>query len=162
MVEYQNIVCFRKGGGEMKRLGVLLTLCLLLAGVFCLPVSAETAATQADLQCTVTAEGDCLVTVTVNLRLEAALDRLTYPVPLDAKSITVNGSNAAATRYASALQVDLSRISKGYVGEASVRIGYTLPGAVKITTLNQAAVDSGKEKPNRALVLTVPLLSGFE
>ncbi len=146
----------------MKRLVVLLTLCLLLAGVFCLPVSAETAATQVDLQCTVTAEGDCLVTATVNLRLEAALDSLSYPVPPDAKNVTVNGSNATATRYASALQVDLSRISKGYVGDASVRIGYTLPGAVKITTLNQAAVDSGKEKPNRALVLTVPLLSGFE
>ena len=146
----------------MKRLVVLLTLCVLLAGVFCLPVSAETAATQVDLQCTVTSEGDCLVTATVNLRLEAALDKLTYPVPLDAKNITVNGSNAAATHYASALQVDLSRISKGYVGEASVRIGYTLPGAVKIATLNQAAVDAGKEKPNRALLLTVPLLSGFE
>ena len=153
---------FGKGGGGVKRLAVLFTLCLLLAGVFCLPVSAETAATQVDLQCTVTAEGDCLVTVTANLRLEAALDSLSYPVPLDAKNVTVNGSNATATRYASALQVDLSRISKGYVGDASVRIGYTLPGAVKITTLNQAAVDSGKEKPNRALVLTVPLLSGFE
>ena len=145
----------------MKRLAVLLVLCLLLAGVFCLPVCAETAATQVDLQCTVTAEGDCLVTATVNLRLEAALDRLTFPVPLDAKNITVNGSNAAATHYASALQVDLSRISKGYVGEASVRIGYTLPGAVKIATLNQAAVDAGKEKPNRALLLTVGnILSG--
>ena len=162
MIKYNTTMNSRKGGGGVKRLAVLFTLCLLLAGVFCLPVSAETAATQVDLQCTVTAEGDCLVTVTANLRLEAALDSLSYPVPLDAKNVTVNGSNATATRYASALQVDLSRISKGYVGDASVRIGYTLPGAVKITTLNQAAVDSGKEKPNRALVLTVPLLSGFE
>ena len=162
MIKYQNRVFFRKGGGGMKRFAVLLTLCLLLAGVFCLPVSAETAASQVDLQCTVTSDGDCLVTATVNLRLEAAMDNLTYPVPLDAKNITVNGSNAATTSSASALQVDLSRISKGYVGDASVRIGYTLPGAVKITTLNQSAVDSGKEKPNRALMLTVPLLSGFD
>ena len=146
----------------MKRLAVLFTLCLLLAGVFCLPVSAETAATQVDLQCTVTSEGDCLVTATVNLRLEAAIDRLTYPVPLDATNITVNGSKAAATRSASALQVDLSRISKGYIGDASVRISYTLPKAVKITTTNQTAVDQGKEAPKRELVLTVPLLSGFE
>ena len=87
----------------MKRIAVLLTLCLLLAGVFCLPVSAETAATQVDLQCTVTADGDCLVTATVNIRLEAALDNLTYPVPLDAKNITVNVANASAARYASAL-----------------------------------------------------------
>ncbi|MCI6937233.1 MAG: hypothetical protein MR762_11435, partial [Clostridiales bacterium] len=146
----------------MKRLAVLFTLCVLLAGVFCLPVSAETAAAQVDLQCTVTSEGDCLVTATVNLRLEAAIDRLTYPVPLDATNITVNGSKAAATRSASALLVDLSRISKGYVGDASVRISYTLPEAVKITTTNQTAVDQGKEAPKRELVLTVPILSGFE
>lgn len=146
----------------MKRLAVLFTLCVLLAGVFCLPASAESAATQVDLQCTVTSDGACLVTATVNLRLEAAMDRLTYPVPLDAKNITVNGSNAATSRSASALQVDLSRISKGYVGDASVRISYTLPEAVKITTLNQDAVDKRKESPKRDLVLTVPLLSGFE
>ena len=146
----------------MKRLLVLLTLCVLMAGVICLPVSAESAATQVDLQCTVTSEGDCLVTATVNLRLEASLEQLSYPVPLDAKSITVNGSNAAVSRSASALQVDLSRISKGYVGDASVRIGYTLPKAVKIKTINEAAVASGKESPQRELVLEIPLLSGFE
>ena len=146
----------------MKRLLGLLTLCVLMAGVICLPVSAESAATQVDLQCTVTSEGDCLVTATVNLRLEASLEQLSYPVPLDAKSITVNGSNAAVSRSASALQVDLSRISKGYVGDASVRIGYTLPKAVKIKTINEAAVASGKESPQRELVLEIPLLSGFE
>ena len=69
MVKYNTTTTLRKGGGGMKRLVVFLTLCLLLAGVFCLPVSAETAATQVDLQCTITAEGDCLVTATVNLRL---------------------------------------------------------------------------------------------
>ena len=146
----------------MKRLLQVFILCAVLACVVCLPVSAESAATRVDLQCTVTSEGDCLMTATVNLRLEAALDRLTYPVPLNAKEITVNGSKAAASRTASALQVDLSRISQGYVGEASVRVSYTLPKAVKIQTLNEAAVASGKEKPNRELVLTIPLLSGFE
>ena len=38
----------------MKRVAVLFILCVLLAGVFCMPVSAESAATQVDLQCTVT------------------------------------------------------------------------------------------------------------
>ena len=146
----------------MKRLLLLFPLCVLLVVTLCLPVSAESAATKVDLQCTVTSEGDCIVTATVNLRLEAALDQLTYPVPLNAKNITVNGSNASASRSASALQVDLSRISKGYVGDASVRIAYTLPKAVQIKTINEAAVASGKEDPQRELVLTVPLLSGFE
>ena len=146
----------------MKRLLQILTLVLLLAGVFCIPVSAESAATQVDYQATVTSDGDCLVTATVNLRLEASLDLLTYPVPLGAKNVTLNGENATVRSTASAQLVSLSRISKGYVGEASVRIGYTLPKAVKITTINQSAVDSGKEKPQRKLVLTVPLLSGFE
>ena len=145
----------------MKRFWMLATLIILLAGVFCLPAAAETAATQVDIQSTVTSDGDCLMTVTVNLRLEAAMDSLTYPVPLDAKSITLNGSNASVRQTNSAQQVDLSRISKGYVGEASVRIGYTLPKAVKITTINQTLVDQKKEAPKRELVLTVPLLSGF-
>ena len=145
----------------MKRLGMLLTFMILLAGLFCLPAAAETAATQVDIQSTVTSDGDCLMTVTVNLRLEAALDSLTYPVPLGAKSITLNGSPASIRQTSSAQQVDLSKISKGYVGEASVRIGYTLPKAVKITTINQAMVDQKKEDPVRRLVLTVPLLSGF-
>lgn len=159
MVKYQKD--FRKGGNAMKRFWMLATLIILLAGVFCLPAAAETAATQVDIQSTVTSDGDCLMTVTVNLRLEAAMDSLTYPVPLDAKSITLNGSNASVRQTNSAQQVDLSRISKGYVGEASVRIGYTLPKAVKITTINQTLVDQKKEAPVRKLVLTVPLLSGF-
>ena len=33
---------------------------------------------------------------------------------------------------------------------------------LKALGVDQAAVDAGKEKPNRALMLTVPLLSGFE
>ena len=69
----------------MKRLLLLFPLCVLLVVTLCLPVSAESAATKVDLQCTVTSEGDCIVTATVNLRLEAALDQLTYPVPLNAK-----------------------------------------------------------------------------
>ena len=151
MVKYQKD--FRKGGNDVKRFWMLATLMILLAGVFCLPAAAETAATQVDIQSTVTSDGDCLMTVTVNLRLEAAMDSLTYPVPLDAKSITLNGSNASVRQTNSAQQVDLSRISKGYVGEASVRIGYTLPKAVKITTINQTLVDQKKEAPKRELVL---------
>ena len=145
----------------MKRVAMCFTFLVLLLGFFCLPAAAETAATQVDTQITVTSDGDCLVTTTVNLRLEAAMDSLSYPVPLDAKSVTLNGANAAVRQTSSALQVDLSRISKGYVGEASVRIGYTLPKAVKITTVNQTLVDQNKEAPRRELVLTVPLLSGF-
>ena len=115
----------------MKRLVVLLTLCLLLAGVFCLPVSAETAATQVDLQCTVTAEGDCLVTATVNLRLEAAIDRLTYPVPLDATNITVHGSKAAAC-------------GADQLGEAMTVFRFGFP-AMTVTLDGQPAADYGNQ-----------------
>ena len=71
MVKYQKD--FRKGGNDVKRFWMLATLIILLAGVFCLPAAAETAATQVDIQSTVTSDGDCLMTVTVNLRLEAAM-----------------------------------------------------------------------------------------
>ena len=80
----------------MKHLRHLLTafaLCLLLGGSLCLPVSAESAASGVDLVCTVNADGDCRVTMTVMLRLEAIRDQLTYPLPLEAKSISMNGNS---------------------------------------------------------------------
>ena len=73
----------------MKRFITLLSLVILLAGCLCIPVSAESAASSVNLMCTVTSEGDCLATMTVNLRLEEAIDKLYFPLPLNAKGITL-------------------------------------------------------------------------
>ncbi len=56
----------------MRRILVLISVCMLLFGVMVLPASAESAASRVDLLCTVNSDGDVLVSATVLLRLEAA------------------------------------------------------------------------------------------
>ena len=124
----------------------------MLCSVLCIPAYAETAASKVDLYCTVNSEGDCLVTMTVNLRLEAMYDKLTFPLPLEAKNITLNGSAVSTSKSATSIDVDISKISKGYMGDASMRFEFTIPDAVTVI----------KIKDTRHLQLEIPLLSGFE
>lgn len=147
----------------MKRLLTLLTAVLLLSGALFIPVSAESAASRVDLYCTVNAEGDCTVEMNVSLRLETMTEGLTFPLPLEAKGITLNGSNVSTTKSTTATLVNISKISDGYVGDAQMRFNFTIPEAVKVYT--------GKTEEERKeikvdgkypILLTLPLLSGFE
>ncbi len=141
----------------MKRILTLLSVVLLLASCLCIPVSAESAASSVNLMCTVNSEGDCLATMTVNLRLEAAMDKLYFPLPLNAKNISLNGSPVSTSKSAAATLVDISKLSKDYVGELALRFEYTLPEAVQITKINE-----GEKDEKWVLMLTIPLLSGFD
>ena len=141
----------------MKRLITLLACVILLAGCLCIPVSAESAASSVNLMCTVNSDGDCLATMTVNLRLEAATEKLYFPLPLNAKSITLNGSPVSTSRGPAATLVDISKLSKDYVGELALRFEYTIPEAVQITKINE-----GTKSEAWALQLSVPLLCGFD
>lgn len=140
----------------MKRLLALFTVCLLLGGVICIPAFAESTASLVEIMCTVNADGDCRVTTTVTLHLEAAHDQLYFPLPLEAKNILLNGANANTRKTGSAIEVDVSKITRGYVGDASMRFEYTIPEAVKVL------VDPDKPTAERKLQLAVPLLNGFE
>lgn len=141
----------------MRRFLTLLTVCVLLTGVLCIPASAETSASKVDLYCTVTSEGDCQVSMTVTLRLEEAHDQMTFPLPVNAKNITMNHSSVSAVKTDSAIDVDISKVTRGYVGEASLFFEYTIPKAVKVN-----ADQSTKFIADRTLQLDIPLLCGFE
>ena len=144
------------GGEDLRRLIALITVCILLSGVLVLPASAESAASKVDIRATITSEGDALVTMTVTLRLEAARTGLTFPLPLEAKSITLNGANVSTTKNSAATLVDISRISDGMVGEYSLLFDFVIPEAVKVDR------DAMKAKSELPLKLTLPLLNGFE
>ena len=147
----------------MKRLVTLLVAVLLLSGALFLPVSAESAASRVDLYCTVDAEGDCTVEMNVNLRLETVTEGLTFPLPLEARGITLNGSNVSYTKTETATLVNISKISNGYVGDAQLRFNYTLPEVVKVYTgTTETERKSLKVDGKYPLRLTLPLLSGFE
>ena len=140
----------------MRKFLAVITVCILLAGVLVLPASAESAASKVDYRATVTAEGDCLVTMTVTLRMEAAQQGMYFPLPLNAKSITLNGSNVSSTKSSSATLVDISRITDDMVGEFTLLFDFMIPEAVKVH-VPEGAVIAKKE-----LLLTLPILSGFE
>ena len=141
----------------MKRVFALLACVVILAGCLCIPVSAESAASSVNLMCTVNSDGDCLATMTVNLRLEAAVEKLYFPLPLNVKNITLNGSPVSTSRDSAATLVDISKLSRDYVGELALRFEYTLPEAVQITKINE-----GTKSQDWVLQLAIPLLSGFD
>ena len=147
----------------MKRLLSLVGVLILLSGVVCMPVSAESAASRVDLYCTVNSQGDCIVEMNVNLRLEAMTDSLYFPLPANATDITLNGSAVSTTKSGSATLVNISRISSGYVGEASMRFNYTVPEAVKVYTgTTEKERETLKVNGKYPLLLTIPMLCGFE
>lgn len=156
MVKYLDTKC-EKGGICLKRILTLLSVIILLAGCLCIPVSAENAASSVNLMCTVNSEGDCFATMTVNLHLDAAMDKLYFPLPLNAKNISLNNSPVSTTRSAAATMVDISKLSKDYIGDLVLQFEYTIPEAVQITKIHE-----GTTQEAWVLQLTLPLLSGFD
>lgn len=132
----------------MKRFLMMALLLTFLIGTLAVPASAASAAVGVDSYCTVHADGDCQVTMTVTLRLEDYHEGLTFPLPAGATDITMNGSNVRTTKTDSAVEVDLSRVALGMIGEFPVRFDFTIPNVVKVTE-------------DRTLQLELPLLSGF-
>lgn len=143
----------------MKRLFALLTVCILLAGVMVIPVSAESSATKVELSCNVKPDGDCQVAMTVMLRLDGNYPKLTFPLPPNAKGITMNGASVRTTQSPSAVDVDISKIAQGYVGELTMQFSYTVPDTVKVVDVLN---NSGKPTGERQLQLELPLLNGFQ
>ena len=143
----------------MRRMMMLVAVCILLFGVMVLPVSAESAASKVDLLCTVNSDGDVLVSATVLLRLEAAYDDFFYPLPPNAKDIKMNGSPVKVTKTSAAAHVDISKITRGYTGDASIRFEYTIPDAVRLVKVESDTKADTKSKYQ--LQLNLPMLSGF-
>ena len=104
----------------------------MLAGLIAMPVSAESAASKVDTYCTVNSQGDCLVNMTVTLRLEALSAGMSFPLPASATNITLNGSAVQTTKTDSAIQVDISRVVSGITGEIPLNFNFTLPEAVQV------------------------------
>lgn len=149
----------------MRRLLALLGACLLAACLVVLPASAETCATKVDLLCTVNSDGDCKVVATVVLNLESVTDQMFFPVPANAKNIRLNGSGVSTTQSRGATLVDISRITRDYVGPASIQLEYTVPKAVTYNPSRNADGTITKEekaKKEKLLEFQLPLVCGFD
>ena len=127
----------------------ILILCSILALVIAMACSAG-AVTQASVMrtyCTVAADGSCQFTVTATLHLEQQIPDLTFPIPEEATSVTLNGSRVRTQTKDGYRLVDLSGSLGTVTGDVSITIGYNLSDVV--------TTEDGK------LQLQVPLMSGF-
>ncbi len=135
----------------MRRLLAIFGVIFLLTGFLCLPASAQSAASSVDTYCTVNSEGGCLIRSTVRIRLEGTESNLTYPLPLNATNITLNGTSVNVSKTNAATLVELGRLTQGFVGEMELILDYALPEAVKVVKIDN----------DRKLQLSIPLLNGF-
>ena len=126
---------------------------LMLAVFFCcvaltIPVSARSAAEQIRSEATVTADGDCTVTLTATFSLDEAVEDPIFPIPANASDVTLNGGKASGKESGQAQLISLKNVTGGMAGKHSITIRYTLSAVVTTTEEN-------------GLILTLPLLSGL-
>lgn len=128
----------------MRRIAAVFLLLLL----FALPVSAASGVSSMESHTAVTSDGTCRVTLIATVHLEQAVSELTFPIPMGASDVTLNGSHVNAKRSGGVRRIDLTDIMGGFAGDSTINVGYTLTGTV-------SSLGSGKIR------LELPLLSGF-
>ena len=129
-----------------RRIAALIICCILVIGC-AVPVLADNAASYVDNITTLNSNGTCQVTLQVTIHLDSAVENLTFPLPLGAKNISVNGGSAKATKADGALQVDISDIVGGFGGDFALRFDYTMENVVTYA--------------DKKLTLELPVLCGF-
>lgn len=131
----------------MRRLAAVLT-ALILIMALAAGVSAATGASGLNSFATVSADGSCQVTLALTLHIEQAADKLYFPIPEEATSVTLNGSRVSAARDGDTRRINLAKVLNGVVGDVSVSIHYSLHDVIHAT-------EAG------TLQMELPLLSGF-
>ena len=131
----------------MRRFTAILLLVFLLMSL-AMPVSAATGVSQSRLNASVATDGSCIMNLELHFRLEEANKNLTFPVPINARNITVNGSSARTYTESGVRHVKLGGIVGNTAGNFTVYLQYTVPNTVNFDE---------QEK----LMLNLPLLSGF-
>ena len=119
-----------------------------------LTVRADSSASSIQIYASVNEDGLASVTMTVRLRIEATVESLYFPLPLEATDIRLNESGVNATRGTTATQIRLPKEFTDRVGDHVLTFEYNIPNVVKVV------VDEKTQKSN--LTLNLPLLCGFE
>lgn len=131
----------------MRRAAAIL-LSLFLIIYIALPVTAATSITESRFNASVSTDGNCVVNLELHFRLDEPNKDLSFPIPIDARSITVNGSSARTYTENGVRHVKLGGVIGNTAGNFTVYLQYTVP--------NTVAYDAHEK-----LMLTLPLLSGF-
>ncbi|MBE6974093.1 MAG: DUF2207 domain-containing protein [Ruminococcaceae bacterium] len=128
----------------MRRFWFFMILVLMLA----VPVSAFSAVTSAESHTVAADDGSCRVTLTVQFSLDSVPGVLVYPLPAQARDITVDSDNVSGINAGTVRNVDLTKFIHS-AGTHTLVIGYSLPNAVT------------SDKSDN-LTFSLELLSGFE
>ncbi len=131
----------------MRRIILLIAALLLIFGLS-LSANAATQATLVKSQVTVLTDESCEVVIMATFHLDTGVEDLTFPLPLDASNVSLNGAWVGTSIVGEARHIDLSRVSGGMAGEFSAVITYRLKD---IVAYNAEGI----------LQATLPLLSGF-
>lgn len=134
----------------MRRLMIFL-LCLILLMI---PVSAASSVTSIRSNVTVSFDNTCQVSLSVNLRLEDPVEELWYPLPAQARNISLNGMTVHTRLGDDCVEVDVSDMVAGHLGDTTLNFHYEMADLV-------AYVQEDEDKEGK-LVLTLPLLAGFQ
>ena len=130
-----------------KALGLLI--CFILIVSLAVSTSAAPGVTGGSFTAAVSADGNCQVTLDLQLHLEGGQGDLTFPLPANARAITLNGNAARTSRSGNLLHVKLSQVVGNTAGDFSIRLQYTLPEVVAYGEDNK-------------FLVTLPMLSGFD
>lgn len=130
----------------MRRIILLFLSCFLIVSL-AVNVLAATSASSMTYSAAVAADGSCQVTVDMVVHMESAVNELSFPLPLKAKNVTLNGSSAKTQRSGDLLLLPLSQVLGGALGDFSLRIQYHLSDVVAYS--------------NSKLMMELPILSGF-
>lgn len=130
----------------VRTTAILAALVLILA--MAVGVSASTGVSSLNSFATVSSDGSCQITMTATLHLEQAVDSLYFPIPADATGVRLNGSRVSASKSGDVRRINLSRFTRGVVGDVTVSMQYSLYDVIHPT-------EAG------TLEMRVPLLSGF-
>ena len=131
----------------MRRIVLIFSVLALVIALAC-TAGAATQASVLRTYCTVAADGSCQVTVSATLHLEQQIPDLTFPVPKDASSVTLNGSRVRTQTKDNYRLVDLSGTLGTMTGDISITISYNLSDVIVNTS-------------DGHLQLQLPLMSGF-
>lgn len=129
----------------MRRIFAILVVIVLLA----LPVYAANQVTTAGCYATVTSDGNCQVNLVATMHLDAPQEDLQVYLPKGATDVTLNGSRVATSRSGQTRVIKLDNVMGSVAGDFSLNIHYSL-------------TDTVSKNEEDILVLTLPLLSGFD
>lgn len=135
---------------HFRRLIILILCAMMLTTVVYASSTVETINNYS----TISADGSCEVTLSVTVYLDSPANGLTFPLPIGATDVTMNGSSVRTRQNASGLlYADLSHLD-GLSGQYTMSFHYTISSVLQTVT--------DEETEERRLVLNLPLLSGFD